>query len=121
MDLSFCSNCDNLMSLYSDEENKELYLACKACVERKSYIENKCIYSNESNLDISEIINQNPNLIHDITLPSIKDNPNIICPNKECISHTPGKVSDLMYVKYDSDEMNYLYVCKSCNQKWKNK
>ena len=46
MDLSFCSNCDNLMSLYSDEENKELYLACKACGERKSYIENKCIYSN---------------------------------------------------------------------------
>ena len=28
--------------------------------------------------------------------------------------------NDMLYVKYNNEAMKYLYVCKYCNQKWKN-
>ena len=29
--------------------------------------------------------------------------------------------SEIMYVKYDSEKLSYIYICKHCNQKWKNR
>lgn len=120
MEVNFCENCDNLLYIYSDEENKSLYLGCKVCGEKKDYSDGKCIYSNEFNIDLSETINHNENLIYDITLPSIKDNKNIKCINQECESIKENKPSDILYIKYDHENLKYLYVCKYCNQKWKN-
>jgi len=120
MEVNFCDNCDNLLYIYSDEENKSLYLGCKVCGEKKDYSDGKCIYSNEFNIDLSETINHNENLIHDITLPRIKDNKNIKCINQECESIKENKSSNVLYIKYDHENLKYLYVCKYCNQKWKN-
>ena len=39
MEINFCSQCDNHLFLYSDEENKKLYLGCKACGNKKEYNE----------------------------------------------------------------------------------
>ena len=98
MEINFCPKCDNLLFIYSDEEDKEkLYLGCKACVHKNEYTD------------------------HDITLPTIKNNPNIKCPNVDCESNTKGKPSDIIYIKYDHESMDYLYGCKYCKQKWNNK
>ena len=44
MELNFCDNCNNLMDIYSDEENSKLYLGCKCCSNRKDFDEgNKCV------------------------------------------------------------------------------
>ncbi len=122
MDLNFCSTCDNLMDLYSNEEEKQLYLGCKACGTNKVYNKSQCIYSNESSINLSDIINQNQYLKHDITLPSITDNVNIQCPNQVCPSNTKKDVvSELNYIKYDSNLLSFMYICKHCNQKWTNR
>ena len=121
MEINFCEQCDNLLFIYSGEEDKsKLYLACKACGFKKEYTENKCIYSNEYEVDLSETINKNKFLHYDITLPSIKDNPNIKCPNQECESIQEDKPSDIVYIKYDQERMKYTYSCKYCNRKWTN-
>ena len=120
MEINFCDKCDNLMYLYSNEENNALYLGCKVCGEKRDYIENKCIYSNEFNIDLSETMNQNEYLKDDITLPNIENNPNIKCPNEECISIKEEKPSNILYIKYDQDDLKYMYICKYCSQKWKN-
>ena len=71
---------------------------------------------------LSDIINTNPYLTEDITLPVIKDNPNIKCPNKDCICNTDSKVeSEILYIKYDAEKLSYMYICKHCNQKWTNR
>ena len=119
MDINFCSGCENILYIYSDEEN-QLYLGCKVCGWKKDYKETKYIYSNAFNIDLSETINQNKNLINDITLPSIKNNLNMKCPNSECESIVEEKPSDIVYLKYDNDNLKYMYVCKYCNQKWTN-
>lgn len=121
MELNFCDDCENLMDLYSDEENKTLYLGCKACGKQKDFNRSQCIYSNESTINISDIINKNDHLKDDITLPIISDNPNIKCPNAGCISNTSDKSSEINFIKYDQQMMSYMYICRDCNQKWCNR
>lgn len=120
MDVQFCKKCDNLLFLYEDEENNELYLGCKCCGNKEKYENNACIFSNKYDIDSSETINQTQNLEYDVTLPSIKNNKNIKCNNQECISIKQDKPSDIRYIKYDFDSMKYLYICKYCSQKWTN-
>ena len=35
-------------------------------------------------------------------------------------SITEGKKSDIIYIKYDKDNMKYIYSCNYCGQKWSN-
>jgi DNA-directed RNA polymerase II subunit RPB9 len=116
MDIQFCSECDNLLFLYEDGETNKLYYGCKACGNIKDNSET-CIYNNDFKIDISKTISQNKYLKEDITLPSIKDNINIKCPNEECGNEGESKI---LYVKYDTNSMKYLYICNHCNHKWTN-
>ena len=115
MDINFCKVCDNLLYLYENEDTKQLYLGCKTCGNQQ---ENKqtCIYDNQMSIDLSQSISQNPYLKEDVTLPSIKDNSNIKCPNVDCQG---GK--EILYMKYEKDQMNYMYLCTNCQQTWTNK
>ena len=70
--------------------------------------------------DNSEYINSNPYITHDITLPKIKKNQNINCTNQECSSITENKECDITYIKYDMENMKYIYICNHCGKKWKN-
>mgnify|MGYP001163952056 FL=1 len=123
MELNFCDNCNNLMDIYSDEETNKLYLGCKCCSNKVDYNEtNKCIYTNEAHIELSDIINANQYLTEDVTLPVIKGNPNIKCPNEQCICNVDDKVeSEILYIKYDSEKLSFMYICKHCNQKWTNR
>ena len=120
MELNFCSNCDNLMELYSNEEQQTLYLGCKACGTKEKYDKTQCIFSNESSINLGDIINQNKYLKDDITLPTISNNPNIKCPNEKCITNTSDKSTDINFIKYNKEMMSYMYICKDCDQKWSN-
>ena len=121
MELNFCDNCNNLMDIYSDEETKKLYLGCKCCSNKTDFNEsNKCIYTNESIIELSDIINSNQYLTEDITLPLIRGNPNIKCPNSECETNKEKKPCNIVYIKYNEEKMNYMYICESCGQKWTN-
>ena len=117
----FCKQCQNMTFLYTDE-SKNLIHHCKACLYSEPYSkENNCIYSIQfKKYDNSEYINSNPYVTHDITLPKIKNNPNIKCVNPECQSITEKKECDITYIKYDMENMKYIYICNHCGQKWKN-
>ena len=117
----FCKQCQNMTFLYTDE-SKNLIHHCKACLYSEPYLKkNNCIYSIQfKKYDNSEYINSNPYVTHDITLPKIKNNPNIKCVNPECISITEKKECDITYIKYDMENMKYIYICNHCGQKWKN-
>jgi len=120
MDINFCDSCENILYIYTDKENK-LYLGCKVCGEKKDYINNKSIYSNEFKFDFGETVNNNKYLSFDNTLPIINNNKNIKCPNPECKSITEKDIqSNITYIKYNENDMKYIYICKYCGQKWKN-
>ena len=51
----------------------------------------------------------------------INNNKNIKCPNPECKSITEKDIqSNITYIKYNENDMKYIYICKYCGQKWKN-
>ena len=61
---------------------------------------------------INEFTTQDP------TLPHIKT---IKCPNDECTSNKGGKERDVIYLKYDTEHMKYLYICNVCDTQWRTK
>ena len=36
------------------------------------------------------------------------------------MSFIKRKITNIKYIKYDYDNIKYLYICQSCNQKWTN-
>ena len=118
MNENICKNCDNFMFTYTDKENN-IYNGCKEC-GNKTKIEEKCIYKTKYKVDISSILNTNPHLLQDSTLPKIENNPNIKCPNSDCETNTKNKMCSISYIKYDEENMNFMYICDTCGQKWTN-
>ena len=118
MNTTFCDNCDNLMYTYTNADNK-LYNGCKVCGNKQDISNDEsCVYKTDYEIDISNILNTNKNISNDVTLPKIKNNPNIKCINTECASK--NKDSSITYIKYDEDNMKYLYICDNCGQSWTN-
>ncbi len=118
---NFCDDCNNVMYVYLDKDSEipELYLYCKSCLSKKKYTGN-LIYNDDNNIDLSQSINNNKFLNYDITLPHIKSD-NIKCPNTECKSVVDPLIkSDIIYIKYDKDNMKYIYSCNHCGQSWTN-
>jgi aspartate carbamoyltransferase regulatory subunit len=124
MEINFCEQCDMKLDFYVDSETTDgpdkLYLGCKACGFKKEHTDKACIYNNDYKIDKSQIINQNPYLEHDITLPTIDGNQNISCPNDECISNKEKIPSEILYIKYDYENLKFSYICKHCKQNWTN-
>lgn len=120
-EIHFCGECQNLTYLYLDSD-KNLIHYCKACEKREPFSgKNNCIYSIDfKEYDKSEFINHNPYITHDVTLPKIEGNSNFKCTNSECICNTGDTPSSVTYIKYDDDNMKYIYICNHCGQKWKN-
>ena len=117
---NFCDDCNNTMYIYLDKDISKLYLYCKTCQNKKEY-DGTLLYNNDNNnIDISESINNNKFINYDITLPHIKSD-NIKCPNNDCKSIVENIKSDIIYIKYDKNNMKYIYTCNYCSQKWTNK
>jgi len=120
MEVSFCNGCENMLYLYVNSETSKLYHACRSCgnTEKVDDTKSRHVYNNkQSDLDISEIINLNPYISHDVSLPEIKGNKNIKCKNELC----DGEDTNIKYIKYDSVNMKFIYICTHCGSKWINK
>ena len=119
--MNFCSKCDNMyyIRLSSTEENTLVHY-CRNCGN-----EDATLSSNE--LSVSKIELKKSKQSHGIyineytkldpTVPRIKD---IACPNPSCICNTnPETETDILYVRYDDDNIRYIYMCCHCDTKWK--
>ena len=116
MDVDFCSQCENLLYLYIDKQDNSLHHKCKSCGFSKK-LENKNIEINNNtkiNVTKCDIINHNPFITADITIPSIKDNKNIKCLNPDCDAET----IHIKYLNYDQDNLKYIYICNQCGHSW---
>lgn len=119
MNQNICPNCDNFMFTYINPETKELYNGCKSCGYKKNN-DSEFVYKSDSTLDVSKIVNTNELLTSDITIPSIKNNPNIKCINSDCKSIIEDLPCDIKYIKYNKSNMLFMYCCSYCGVKWKN-
>jgi aspartate carbamoyltransferase regulatory subunit len=79
----------------------------------------KCIYKSNEKIDKSKILNEYTHILEDPTLPVIY-NKNIKCPNVECETNKKNSIPEVKYIKYDTENIYFMYMCNTCNQKWTN-
>jgi DNA-directed RNA polymerase subunit M/transcription elongation factor TFIIS len=121
--MEFCKLCDNMLYIkreVTDEQDK-LINYCKNCsnsVELKSG--NKSILIFENNYEKEKInykLFVNPYIKYDPTLPRVN---NLVCPNAKC-TKKKNQDNEVIYIKYDNENMKYLYYCVYCEEFWVNK
>lgn len=119
--MKFCTQCDNMYYIsISETDGNKLTYYCRNCGHTDATVENEgvCVLKTQfkkTEQKFNHIVNPYTKL--DPTLPRI---PNGKCPNAACESNTDAKVqSDILYMRYDDDQMKYLYMCVVCDTTWK--
>jgi len=118
--MEFCDICDNMLYMKTSKNNKMLKY-CKHCPfsvenQKKGAIKiSETMYSDDDLL-----YNQNINkyLRFDPTLRRINDTLTK-CNKEDCPANTENKDQQVLYIKYDAQNMKYLYVCDHCGNIWR--
>ena len=121
--MNFCSKCDNLYYIKLEDENcNNISYYCRNCGNSENNLIDlgKCVLKeniskNESNFSIN--INKYTKL--DVTLPRINY---IKCPNESCESNNQDfdiNNREILYIRYDHNNMKYIYLCSHCDYTWK--
>jgi aspartate carbamoyltransferase regulatory subunit len=74
---------------------------------RSSYIKEKP--SDSYKILLNEFTRQ------DATLPYLKD---LKCPNNKCASNIGTAERKVYLIKYDSENLKFVYICNTCEQTW---
>jgi len=130
--MKFCSNCENMLyvSLRTNETGDKLVYCCRQCglIDENTNEETIVLHNQLKHKEqtFHHIVNKYTKF--DPTLPRIK---NIPCPNPECShknssnsnSSSSTTVSDhsneVIYLRYDDENLKYLYICPTCDHIWK--
>ena len=122
--MKFCVNCHNMyyISINEKDQNKLSYY-CRNCghVDETLASENICVLNSELkkgeqkyNHIINEYTKQDP------TIPRLY---NMESPNASCKSNASSSSSkrnpEILYIRYDDNNMKYLYMCSDCDFVWK--
>ena len=98
-------------------EDNKLQRNCRECgykeedtggLIHETFINEKVSKSHE--ILINEFTRQDP------TLPHLKT---MKCPRGDCKSNGGGAEKDVIYIKYDAENLKYLYICNVCGEHWK--
>ncbi len=93
-----CRNCG-----YTEEETQGTLVSETLVKERTS---------EAYKILMNEFTRQDP------TLPHLKM---MKCPNATCSSNGGGAEKDVIYIKYDQENLKYLYICNVCNTHWRSR
>ena len=42
----------------------------------------------------------------------------VLCPNVDCATNKDGKPREIIYIRYDTSNMKYIYMCSECDTVW---
>jgi len=120
--MHFCDKCDNMfyIGINADDPTKLTYY-CRHCGNKNDSIseEGVCVLNTQlkkGEQKFNHIINEYTK--KDPTLPRIYS---MKCPNNECKTHDIDNKNptEVIYMRYDDDNMKYLYICVECDTTWK--
>ena len=114
--LKFCPVCRYYLYLNVEENNCSRI--CRNCghtekEEHGSLISETLVKDRASEgykILLNEFTRQDP------TLPHLKT---MKCPRADCKSNAGGAEKDVIYIKYDAENLKYLYICNVCGEHWR--
>lgn len=119
-----CPVCDYYMPLVpkattSKQQPGELTRCCKNCGhvqdEKKGLVMEVVVQEKASDaykMFVNEFTKKDPRLPHVS---------NLQCPNANCPSRKGDAESDVIYIKYDTANLKFLYICNVCDTQWKSR
>lgn len=128
--MHFCSNCSNMYYIrLSDDNENELVYYCRNCGNEDTNVSQESVIVSTTNVKKGEqkfhhIINEYTKL--DPTLPRTDM---IQCPNTSCPTNDIKNVelsggvkpkNEVIYMRYDDENMKYVYMCVHCDTIWHN-
>lgn len=122
--MKFCSICSNMFYIsIDDKDSNKLQYYCRNCGNKDNTIAENgaCIlntqFKNVGKNRFQHIINKFTK--YDPTLPRIH---NLPCPNISCKTNTETltekNAREVIYIRYDDDNLKYLYMCTVCDEVW---
>jgi hypothetical protein len=118
--IHFCPVCRNYLfaQISDDDDTQVLHRLCKNCGFRQEHVQggliSEIIVGERSAEGYKILLNEfTP---EDPRLPHIHGT--IKCPIPNCPSNSKGKESDIIYMKYDAVNLNFLYICYDCRYTW---
>ena len=131
--MHFCNVCGNMFYLkIKDDDKDNIMYYCRKCGNKDDNIINNLQNFCVSKTHIKKTTEVYKNIINkytklDPTLPRIR---NMLCPNQACNSNGEQKdgeqkdgeqkYPEIIYLRYDNDNMKYIYLCGVCDYTWKN-
>jgi len=104
------------IQITENDPNKLVYY-CRNCghINESLSVDNTIVSSNITThtQDISHIINKYTKM--DPTLPRIDKLP---CPNEACSTNTDNTSREIIYIRYDEQNIKYIYLCSTCDTVW---
>jgi DNA-directed RNA polymerase subunit M/transcription elongation factor TFIIS len=125
--MRFCPSCENQLYSRTDVAEAEsestvekLLLVCRTCgyqeEDKKGGLVLEINLEERTSEGYKILLNEFTKL--DPTLPHVNT---IKCPNGACASNTSGAERDVIYLKYDAENLKFLYICNLCDTQWKSK
>jgi DNA-directed RNA polymerase subunit M/transcription elongation factor TFIIS len=130
--MNFCIQCDNMYYIgISEKDSNRLTYYCRHCghVNEDLVTDGMCVLDTKfkkGDQKFNHIINAYTKF--DPTLPRIY---NVKCPNSDCKSHASStanvnsenqdsvKNAEIIYIRYDDQQLKFLYICTECDYVWK--
>jgi DNA-directed RNA polymerase subunit M/transcription elongation factor TFIIS len=137
--MKFCGICDNMFYLHIDADQPNiLKMKCRYCENEEDVVDSTIFvntYFNRQEKSIANFVNKYTK--YDPTLPRVN---HILCPNEHCLTNHHLKehehdnenkeeeqeneennstTKEIIYIRYDHDNLKYLYLCSTCDTCWK--
>jgi DNA-directed RNA polymerase subunit M/transcription elongation factor TFIIS len=116
--MKFCPECKNYLYADSRTDPKNLLRLCRSCGYSEKDTQGGLVMetivqqraSESHKILLNEFTRQDPTLPHITTLP---------CPNQQCSTNVRGEPRDVVYIKSDTVNLKFIYICLKCDTEWR--
>lgn len=138
--MNFCPKCENYLYLQQNheevlnakgEKEKKFFLnrRCRTCgfveVDVKGGLVNETVVQERASegykILLNEFTRQDPTLPHVNTLPCPNTTGDPSTGKKICPTHSGNTPRDVIIIKYDAQNMKFLYICNVCGEQWRSR
>ena len=115
--MKFCKVCNYY--LYLNVQKNECIRLCVNC----GYTEKEEKGTKVSETLVKELTSEGHKILvneftrQDPTLPHLS----MKCPRGDCDTNVGGASKDVIYIKYDAENLKYLYICNVCGEQWRSR
>lgn len=102
------------------DESHRLFRICRTCGYREQDKKGGLVLETNLKEKTSEGYKI---LLHEFTKldPTLPHVDTIKCPNEGCASNAGSAKKDVIYLKYDAENLKFLYICNVCDTQWRSK